>query len=542
MKPALDAWVALVCTKYKCSDKDMELRWIAYEHHRLVWQTVRYSNSQDPKQKWDGPDAASWTKLACRYDQFGQSLNAANTISGAIDYFVDVLAGRPEEAERFRTTMSELCNDLLHRIDGLASELPDDDHLELLRRCAQGHIAVKNGDQGSLALKRMVGIFQQSTKTVVMMRNSDYYVGIALSCDMLNATYGPRSNLGEWYEAIRGRPIVEETPSESVTLLQAYVYRTASALRYCTPQGHEWKRLESAHELARSLNYIHKQGRDDLEHVRRASTSPLSTVAWKKLMARICAQVGGVRVSAQSSKQILVEAYGHAVHIPWSGILIASNKLEDHAIMMRSPATVYKSEPPLLPDCQPILFLNEASVGDPWRRAVNHYADALDVAAETTGSDEKLQAKLGGSAASLIVLGCHGDQRDSRRELTIQIGDQYVPAKTVLKGLSLPRASTVLCLVCFAGGGQLSIDESWESLPEMFLQAGARAVVATHWPAWADLAPCRDRERGMLKALHHASTETDSWKIARVVTRWMSQQQKADVDPRIWAGWSVWRR
>ena len=117
---------------------------------------------------------------------------------------------------------------------------------------------------------------------------------------------------------------------------------------------------------------------------------------------------------------------------------------------------------------------------------------------------------------------------------------------------ALPRASTVLCLVCYAGRGQFYVNEEWESLPALFLKAGAHAVVSTTWPAWLER-PTKDHTEyskphhflaltSMMTSLSDKSCTDDAWEIPRVVTSWMSDQAKAEkpTDPRVWAGWSVW--
>lgn len=139
--------------------------------------------------------------------------------------------------------------------------------------------------------------------------------------------------------------------------------------------------------------------------------------------------------------------------------------------------------------------------------------------------------------ASLIVLGCHGAPQAADGKLRLSVGGNNVAATDLLGTVTL-KGATVLCAVCYAGTGPIFSRGGWESLVEMLLDAGARVVVGSRWPAWAEPQTVSAFRRLICELLAN-STDPDVWQAGHALARFIGAV-RSNNDPRQWLGWAAW--
>jgi hypothetical protein len=100
------------------------------------------------------------------------------------------------------------------------------------------------------------------------------------------------------------------------------------------------------------------------------------------------------------------------------------------------------------------------------------------------------------------------------------IGAHQYSAEEVWEDVKLLRGSTVVAFTCYGGGGEGAATGEFGSVASLALRAGARAAVASRWPAWV-LPATAGHYEALFAALRDGGLDPDRWRVASDVMQFM---------------------
>lgn len=516
---------------------------LAQRHRRLSWAAaVAMERGHLPPDRVE-----AWEALAADYDQQGHVLDAAGALSNALDRLMDHVEGNSSRMQAVHRDVVSLGASLESYLDRSSTEALDDVIVDRQKALVRAYVAL--GDhtaadrtltEAMVRLDRAVGSVDWYRRNT-LLRGADDWIGLAAALDIAR-TGVPGASFERAYEVIRRRALESPVSIAGTGVLRGYVTRTASVLGTIHEASTSWTTIQGAHELARSLSLFSALCAEEVRE-RRKSSKPLPPEPrWGTLLNRLAGQLRLSAVREHISegvlpRRLLIELDALGLHLPWPGLLLGAD-VPVHSILARELGTTPPADRRLPNDADPVIVINAFSPSDNWHTVIRYIGDQLGWGVQAVATADELRAELT-RPAKLILLCCHGSQKQPWDELYIEVGGRYLPAAEVLDGAVLPAAATVVSVICYGGAGFLPAGGQWESLPALLLRAGARAVVASRWPAWDEL-ETRPAMMRMLIDVHRASTNPEIWGVATAVTEWMVRSKCEGVDPRHWAGWAVW--
>lgn len=516
---------------------------LVQRHRRLSWAAaVAMERGHLP------PDRVEvWEALAVQYDQMGETLDAAGTLSNALDQLIDYVEGSPARLEAARHDVVNLGASIETYLARSAAEASNEAIVDRQKALVRAYITIGTHQaaermltEAMVRLDRAVGSGDWYRRNT-LLRGADDWIGLAAALDIAR-TEAPGASFERTYEVVRRRAVEPPVPIVDAVVLRAYVTRTSSFLGTMLDGAATWTTIHEAHELGRSLGLFSALCAEEVRERRKFSTPLPPEPRWGRLLDRLAGQLrlSTVREALSGAGlhgRLLIELDALGLHLPWPGLLLGAD-VPVRSILVRELGARPATDRRLPAEADPVNVLNAFSPSDSWHNVIRDIGNQLHWPVHIVNTAEQLRAVLA-RPAKLVLLCCHGSQTQPWGELRIEVGGRYLPVAEVLDGAALPVAATVVCMTCYGGAGFLQAGGEWQSLSALLLRAGARAVVASRWPAWDEL-ETRTAMIRMLTDVHQVSANTETWDIATALTEWMVQSKREGVDPRHWAGWAVW--
>jgi hypothetical protein len=241
-----------------------------------------------------------------------------------------------------------------------------------------------------------------------------------------------------------------------------------------------------------------------------------------------------INASGVSHRSILVEAQGNGLHVPWCGILAESRACPD-AVVVSDISVDAALTSPLPRDAAQVLALNcFEKDDDAYFRQITQHLGAIEIrCSDPLEFREAIQAH----PYRLIIVGGHGGQDVALGKLRLQIGSKTYDALEVWHSIKLPEASIVVGFTCFGAAGESAATREFGSIASLALRAGARAAVASRWPAWIQ-ANTVAHYKELFSALAASASNPDWWRVGADVMRFVLAMR----DKGLWnsLGWGVY--
>lgn len=514
MEPARRARAAEIARQPQGADRDRELARIelAQEHRRLSWSTAVLAE----KAGWHADQPSQWIALAQKYEELGHRGDALGAVSNGLERLVEHAEQSDRRAEQSAVAIKQLLEKLP---DGALQEsLSPDACAEVRKVLVRAMLLVDDRDRARAtlllakdALRSRLAAATDEFSRSYLLRDADDWLGLAGCVDTDGST------LAELHSTYRSASLPELASSDNDEVVVYPVLGRQRAFLLIGGERVELVPVAKAHEIGLTLNVLHRVAHDDVADGGTASNE----ARWRDLLQKLAGRVGARAIQEKvRGKHVLVLVAGTAVHVPWPAALFMAN-CGVRSVRMRvlgfQPADRwYSIEGSVYRNCFP--------PGEQWYDALRILACSVG-AAEHGGGGENAHS-------GLSLVGAHG-KRTFLGELLIQVApNQFVPAKEFVR--SMPLAKTVLCAICYAGGGFLSGAGNWDSLPALALERGAARVLANIWPAW-DPPSGHQPFIDLLKAVRSAA---DSREAAAALLGW--QQNGSGQHPRWWSGWGLW--
>lgn len=189
-----------------------------------------------------------------------------------------------------------------------------------------------------------------------------------------------------------------------------------------------------------------------------------------------------------------------------------------------------------------VLVLNCFGRGERLFNRLNWLSTEIGVAGITydcvnCSSKQEFVDRLSTQPYKSIVIGCHGLQSRVTEPLEISVGGTMIPLFELWEQVALQVASTVVLFNCYGGGGLSLATGEFGSQAEMALRAGARAVIASRWPAWMDDTTAR-RFESLVVGLARLKADGSIWDIGTSGVTFANSLRTRSI--RDWATWSVY--
>ena len=490
----------------------------AMRHRRLSWASaVSVEKGQAPTDR-----VAEWKTLHDEYAGDGDRRNALAALSNGLERYVEVVERTPERRGLLADAITELCPG----VEAEEQAAPDRLFaLDVKRVAIRARLALQDKPSAATAvgealdeIVRLGGTDDDFRRSFVLRRGEDW-VGLSIRATEIGSQLH-----GRMHEVIRGAPRIAAVPKAGESAVRPILTRPLCI--YEVDGAAREENVQSAHELARTLDKLHRFAAYDI------ATVAASESEWRGLLDRLAGQS---RVAAICGGLTNVQSFvlgGTALHLPWTGLLVHAGIPADVALS-RCEWTLPTTGSQHTPKKEPWLVVNAFDPAEQWSKALEAIVAATGARHERPHTPEEMRAALT-LPAQVIVLGCHGD-RSTFGELRMSVGGRWVRAEELLGQATMRDADVAFCAVCFAGGGMLSALGDWSSLPGLLLKAGVGTIVANQWPVW-DWSPLRTGMITMLTDI--AKTQRAPVQIGAVVMRWLRGLRGEH--PRYWSGWGVW--
>lgn len=515
-------------------------------HHRAL--TLRHALAREID-KHSPTASRDWISLAEAYIKLDDPLNSSGALCAGLDEILDLLnTGRPIELYRDSTrTLISLLTATMESVHFGSTDAWRD----MSRRLIAAWIFLGETARATTLLREYLAslLFDLEGAENEFVRSglrsgADDWLGYAMLVGDCNSTL-----FSDTFAIIRGIRLPEFAPRLDVGILRTHVTRVASCIGIATSQQGEprWRFCREAFSLARSLHELYLRSVADTTH---KGKDPTSAESWQALISRLTGQLGlvglteAVRKDGALPTRLIIEADGHSVHVPWTGLLVECIP-EVEGIFTTRIGLVESHCPPLPVSGDGIEIINgfperdSSNKPDRFHHDLRSWGISIRPGPHRYPQTEAEFRECLQAPAKLIIMGCHGKQERLGAPLQLQVGTKWVEADALLEGLKLPFATTIICCTCLGASGLNEAGGRWLSLPELLITAGARVVVGNRWHAWTDdetFIPMLE----LLKRLTQHATCNSIWETAYDVTSFMKRLKSAHGEPRQWAGWATW--
>ncbi|HYH65704.1 MAG TPA: hypothetical protein VD866_13490, partial [Urbifossiella sp.] len=350
---------------------------------------------------------------------------------------------------------------------------------------------------------------------------------------------GPERFFERAYQRLRGRQWSTRERPVGAALLQVCASRPCIAIRASYGDGGLEVGVRPTQECFVDLQSISEQARRDCRRFDETKRPPDSAVRWAELAGRLAGQLRLDNLLRDLASRgapvgcpILVETHGNGLHLPWCGLL---------AETIARPDAVLVSDLDVDRTCTSaaagagdlVLALNCFTTDDPLYAIFTQLAGHVGTTHVPCADRKAFRSALEAHPARLIFTGAHGGQRGILHKLSLSIGAERADAIEVWQGVRLPRAAVVVGFTCYGGGGESQATGEFGSIASLALRAGARAAVASRWPAWTDR-----HYKELLTALAASVLDPDDWRLAADVMRFVRATRGAGLWNSL--GWGVY--
>jgi hypothetical protein len=538
LEPSIKAretlWLASGVTQRR---SEMKRARIALVHRRMTWETsIAISTG-----KWPPLRTKQWLKVAAAYDILGDKVNSALALSNTIDAILDALNRRPDQVMNFSAALRVLTINIETRLSDLFefSELKR----SLLRRLSQALLILHEPETAKRHIEAGLALLTEDLKATsdnenhrsYLLRDADDWLGIQTLIE-----WPPASWFSETYKTLRGAdfPIIQANNAASIARI--FVTRSGSFIAAILEGETDihWIRASAGSDLAQTLDEFRRTALKDVNAMSRGSLMPSSAELWKALVRRLCAQLGLFQLNSYMvssvSRRWIIQCEGVDFHLPMVGLFF--NILRSCTFVATSFRDSSAIQPPLPEAKDSVLAINAFPVKDQLHGYFKQLSSAASCYHKIASADEFRKALQ--TPARLVIFGCHGSDSGAGGETFLHFQKEIIPLREVFQDLALPRSSTVLCISCFSGAGFVRATGEWESLAQLFLDAGSMAVIANRWYAWFENATW-SALLGLVKTLSRVAPAPDLWPAAEALSVFMNEVHLQNDDPRQWVGWGI---
>ncbi len=513
---------------------------LACRYLRFVFELAR----AQAEGEWPRFPHEDFERLADDYRTVG--LKEAHILSSEVGHIAFRLRHRPQDLLEFKGTIEQLAK----RLDEAMSQVPPHhpDFHDSATRLVECYALLC--DYGrcrqwvAVAIKNLALVLPKITDPVTrsfFLRSANDWLGYAHLCSVDELDNSERF-FNQAYQELRGTPWSKPDRSLRAALLQVCVSHPNIVIRASYGDKANEIGMRGTLECFTDLQSISQQARHDLLHFEKTKQAPDSGLRWNELADRLRGQLGvnnllsEVSLRSPAGCPVLVETYGNGLHMPWCGLL-AESSLRPSAVLVSDLDIAPQSAAAAADEQDGILALNCFKVGDPLDGMFMELAVAVGAKVVRCSARATFCEALQAAPARLILTGGHGIQGGILNELQLQFGAEQEDALKVWQGVRLLRASIVVGFTCFGGGGVTQATGEFGSVASLALRAGARAAVASSWPAWM-LPATFDLYRDLLLGLADSTLNSDPWRLAEDVMRFVNSMHVAGAWNAL--GWGVY--
>ncbi|MEZ4225505.1 MAG: hypothetical protein R3B13_31425 [Polyangiaceae bacterium] len=491
---------------------------LAQAHRRLSWETSLAAEKDG--EKTDHP--AKWTSLAEKYEADDDTANAAGALSNGLERLIEV----SERAQR--RSVLDGTEGLLEQLGAMLDRVPNEMELEIRKVLARAHLTRGEKESATKEVVAAVDVIEQALseagedrfRRAFLLRDCDDWLGLAAAAD-------PESTL-----RFRGKLRRDCSPIPTDHAQDLVIYPILGRQRGGLLVWHagelKFTQVTAAHDLAMVIDALHRHANRDIGQYKAGNDTEAK---WRELLMKLAGMLRLHEVTAlMKDAHVLFVLEGASVRVPWPALLLAAGAAPasiELRITSTPPFTRLSGES-MVDGCVTTNAFRGKPTAEQWHQAISKIAGILGGACHDW-------ANLPATPAlhDLAVVGAHGSRR-SFEALTVTVGDKATRLRAVEFVERIPVGRTTFCAVCFAGGGFLSGEGHWESMPALLLARGADRVLANVWPAW-DLPTKRGALATLLEEISKAPSNRDA---AKALMAW--QEEERIEHPRWWSGWGLW--
>lgn len=517
-------------------------------HQKIRHQNLLFRSVPEMTTDADIPRLVDkWQNLTQTYrEKLRDGFNANVSLGNTIDLLIS-LNRRAELSPNLRLKLKDLATEL--SVNLKTAPLPDSiRHRKLAKLLIEAFCLLEDPATAKMWLRAGITSLDRDIQNPSLNHDSEYlyqdaddWVGWALALDSpapMN-TPPPGPLLRETYPIVRGNDYPDIIPVSGIAILRAHITRPYSLIVCETPGSMQFAKLPSSHHVMAATELLFKAAGEDINFYWANKREPLNEGSWPEALDNCTKSLGFFdlrdKVIAEIPEPtVLIETGGAGLHLPWAAFLLSAG-WDPRSVLVRSIHEENRTAADLAENGIRPLFLccfRKEEVLHNYCRRLSKSIDAHFVHCDTV---QGFQEQLNWQPRSLIVIGCHGVQRQITQELMLTIGDKIVRAGVLWKQIRLPAASAVMFITCYGGGGLSLATGKFGSQAELALDAGARLTIASRWPAWMS-GDSEKTYRDLL--LDIRSPDVTVWEAGAKVMSFMNGLKSFGI--RYWGGWSAY--
>ena len=496
------------------------------------------------------PSLQELAAIATEYAHAGMLHNAVNVREAVVDELLVYCGSNPDAEIGHRKWLIQTTNQVAHHLATTSYQSTAEEFSRQAQKLAEanfflGHLLAARQWFGN-GIERFAASLAQihdRAERSLQLQNADDWLGLAVRIEGLQA--GQCGTLFREAFAKIYPDISPEIPARSFATVRAHVSRQGSLFQFRAGTVRHARQVSKAHDLFVGLNDLYLAASNDLARY-RANATLSSDQSWQDAIDALISQMQ-LRELSQCGKgvsdlaRLLVETQGAGLHFPWMGLLLAAG-CRSKSMLIRSLQDTHRERITLPAIDDKVLVLNCFAKSEYLYRRLNYLsgeivAKKVNCQRVDCHSKEQFIECLSNNSFKLIIIGCHGHQSRLTEPLAISVGEAMIPVLELWENVTLPVASTVILFTCFGGGGQSLATGEFDSQAEMALNAGARAVFASRWPAWMDDNTATQFVR-LVAELMRLKAGGSVWDVGAAGVTFANGMKNRSI--RDWATWSVY--
>lgn len=515
-------------------------------HHRAL----RAAAMAGIQNIWPADLPGQFTGLVGDYQQDGDPHGASVVLAGAADYQLSLCRANPPDLPAQRAHHEAILDQEAAILEGLGGH-EGLQALGQIQGLVEGYAYLERLADAQLWLARGIDALETMLDAApgpagreYLLRGGTDWLGLALAAEGL-----PNDHPGELFDRVH-RLLYDNDPPDPAAgetpVLRAFISRYGSFLVYRTPGGHRTVQVPPAHALFLSLQALYDAAGADLEEFRATNAVPKAGGDWRGAMDRLegelqLGELCGSGPDAPPIPRLLVETSGAGMHVPWTGLLLDAGCPVEAVLVRRRGDGVVQGAPGPDP-ANDVLVVNGFCDGKYLSTQFERMGLCLSkppvqCRRAEARSPAHLIAAVTAHPARVLAVGCHGSQTRVTGDLTLAFLSGEQPAEVIWHEIHLPSAPAIILFTCYGGGGLARATGAFGSQAELALAAGARAAVASRWPAWMDGATAPYFE-SLVRDLLGLGMHPDVWHVAGCGVAFVKRIRDRHI--RDWAPWNVY--
>jgi hypothetical protein len=487
--------------------------------------------------------------LATEYEEAGDMVNASIAFEGVVDGLLEYCRVAPLAGEEHKDWMIQAVDkeaELLNALPAMANEV----FVQMADTLVQANCFLDRlptakfwFERGIERLVALLAELQDPVERSLHLRLADDWLGLALQVEGLPAGQCGPLFIESFANIYLGS--TPDIPARDFATVRAHISRCGTLLQYRSRAVHYVQQVNKAHDLFLALNKLYSAASDDLAEFYSSGGVP-GDKAWQDAIDNLgdllrLNDLGQCGVRVWNPARLLVETQGAGLHFPWMGLLRSAG-CQSNSILVRNLQDTHRMPLELPTNEHRVLVLNCFEQGERLFPRLNWLSTTVGAAGvaydrvNCSGKQEFVDS-LTVHPYKLIVIGCHGEQSRVTEPLEIRVGGELVPVFELWEHVLLNVASTVVLFNCYGGGGLGLATGEFGSQAEEALNAGARAVLASRWPAWMNDTTAR-RFEALIVGLARLNSGASIWDIGTAGVSFVNSLRMCSI--RDWANWSVY--